>query len=136
LANLSGRRRDAQRRFHQRRSGGHPKQSGRTRKIVASASADERSLRILWRCGRAAGSVAAVCGITLSSSTRLEDPPDDDKDREQVRERHDQVEHHDLMLPGPSSRKTTSRFRRFRASASLSRADRLPLSELERMGMC
>jgi hypothetical protein len=78
-------------------------QSGRTREIIASASADEGSLRILWPCGRAAGSVAAVRGITFLSSTRVEDPPDDDKDSEQVRESHDQVEHHALMLPGPSS---------------------------------
>jgi hypothetical protein len=34
--------------------------------------------------------------MIMSSSARVEEPPDGDEDCEQVRERHDQVEHHDV----------------------------------------
>ena len=42
-----------------------------------------------------AGAIVAFAGIRFTTTTRVDEPPDEDEDGEHVRERHDEVDHHD-----------------------------------------
>jgi hypothetical protein len=92
--------------FRASRVFGTPTGSGRAREIVASASADERHARIGRRSARSPVSIAGISRFRLPISTRVEQPPDDDEDGEEVRQSHEEIHRHGLLLPGQHTRST------------------------------